>query len=244
MVHDVAAPVLITVIALDVVSRPDLSPAVGADFAHFVGLLGSLGAVGAEASSFTVTVSLEPDTEVSGALNRLAGIMADFEAQSEPNRLRALIHFGTAFLSHSPVGRVVYQGSAVRSVGNSLKRSALPAGVFATGDFANYALALKGVPGFEVLKAGTDGFCPVILGERRKPTTTEIHSTDPELVAWLKSRLARDLGPFAAALVDNASHSTRTAKELAAAVGHEIVSPAVRQKFDADVFKYLRARGF
>ena len=245
MVQDVAAPVSIIVIALDVVSRPDVPPVVGADFAHFVGLLGSVGAVGTEAGSFSVTVSLEPDYEVTGALNRFAGIIADFEAQSEPNRLRALIHFGTAFRARGAHGAMLYQGSAVRSVGNSLKRSALPAGVFATGDFANYASALKGVLGFEVAKSGADGFCPVVFGERRKPsTTTEIHSTDPQLVEWLKARLARDLGPFAAALVDNASHSTRTAKELAAAVGHEIVSPSVRQKFDADVFKYLRSRGF
>ena len=73
MVQDVAAPVSIIVIALDVVSRPDVPPVVGADFAHFVGLLGSVGAVGTEAGSFSVTVSLEPDYEVTGRSIDLPG---------------------------------------------------------------------------------------------------------------------------------------------------------------------------
>lgn len=243
MVQDVAAPVSITVIALDVVSPPDNLAAVQSSFGRVLVLLGSLGAVLGDADGLAATLALEPDSDLSAALNRLARIIGDFEENSAA-RLRALIHYGTAFRARDISGRNLFQGSAVRSVSNSLKRSALSAGVFATGDFAHYAATLKGVPDFEVLRAGADGISPVVLGERRKPTTTELHSTDPQLVDWLKARLARDLGPFAAALVDNASHSTRTAKELAAAVGHEIVNPGARQEFDADVFKYIRSRGF
>lgn len=245
MVQDVSAPVSIAVIAVDVLPASGADAATQEGFEQTARRLGGVGAViKGGGTDLMLTVALEPDTEVDMALNQLGSIVADFDEQYRTERLRILVHYGTAFRAIDASGRATFQGSAVRSVSNALKRSSLAGGVYATSDFAGYASGLKGVPAFEVLKAGGDGFSPLLLGDRPKIVANEIHSTDPELVDWLKARLARDLGPFAAPLIDNASHATRTAKELAAAVGHEIVDARARQRFDADVFKYLRSRGF
>lgn len=241
VVQDFTAPVSITVIAVDVAVGADPADTKAA-FERSVELLADLGAVNVDPGGAAVTVALDPDVELNGAVSRLGGILSDFEERCPAARMRALLHFGTAFRARDTDGRDCFQGSALRSVANSLKRSTLIAGMFATPDFVSYVASFKTSPGFELLSAGSDGYQSVMPGERRKPATNEIHSTDPTLVEWLKARLARDLGPFASPLVDNASHSTRTAKELAAAVGHEIVNSDARQRFDADVFRYLKAR--
>jgi len=245
VVQDVSAPVSIAVVAIDVLAASGAEVSTQEGFEQTATRLGSVGTViKGDAADLTLTVALEPDAEVGASLNQLGSLVADFDEQYRTERLRILVHYGTAFRAIDAVGRASFLGSAIRSVSNALKRSSLGGGVYATPDFAGFAAGLKGAAGFDVLKAGADGFSPLQLGDRPKIVANEIHSTDPQLVDWLKARLARDLGPFASALIDNASHATRTAKELAAAVGHEIVDARARQRFDADVFKYLRSRGF
>lgn len=238
---DVSAPNSITVIAVEVIVSADNPATVEADFENAAVAFGSLGSVVLDRSGLAATIALEPDADVPAAIGRLDGIIGGFEEQHPPARLRALLHYGTAFRAKNPVGGAAFQGSALRSASNSLRRSVLPGGIFATADFANYAASFKGVTGFS-LQGGVGDFSAIEMAGHSKVYTNELHSTDPDLVAWLKARLAHDLGPFAAPLIDNASHSTRTAKELAAAVGHEIVDPMARQQFDADVFKYLLSR--
>lgn len=245
MVQDVSAPNSITVIAIEVISLPDNPATTQMGFDRTLDMLSSLGVVTSDANALGATVSLEPDADIPSIMSRLDSIVADFEKRSAPARLRLLVHYGTAFRAKSPDGVLFFQGSAVRSAGNSLKRSSLPSGIFATPDFFNFVAALKGATGFEIRKSEFPGFFSISIVLPHPPSTShELHSTDPDLVDWLKSRLAKDLGPFASALIDNASHSTRTAKELAAAVGHEIVNPRDRQRFDADVFKYIQTRGY
>lgn len=242
MVQDVSSPNSITVIAVEVLASPDNPATIASDFESAVVQLSVLGSVCTEAADLSVVIALEPDTEVSVAISRLDNIIAVFEEAHPPARLRALLHYGTAFRATSPTGVPVFKGSALRSACNTLRRSSVGAGIYATPDFANLVATLKGVAGFSINDGCPGELCPIVLAEHRRGYTNELHSADPELVAWLKARLASDLGPFATALIDNASHSTRTAKELAAAVGHEIVNPVDRQRFDADVFKYLRSR--
>lgn len=244
MVQDVSSPNSITVIAVEVLASPDNPATIGSDFESTVVLLSALGSVTTENAGLSATIALEPDAELPAVVSRLDSIIGHFEERYPPARLRALLHYGTAFRATSPAGVPVFKGSALRSACNTLRRSSLDAGIYATADFANFVTTLKAVSGFSVLDAGAGELCPIVLADHRRGYTNELHSTDPELVAWLKARLASDLGPFATALIDNASHSTRTAKELAAAVGHEIVNPSDRQRFDADVFKYLRSRNF
>lgn len=240
---DVSAPTSITVIAIEVVVSADNPATVEADFANAAVAFGSLGSVVLDRGGLAATIALEPDADVPAAIGRLDGIIGGFEEQHPPARLRALLHYGTAFRAKNPVvGGAAFLGSALRSASNTLRRSALPGGIFATADFANYAGTFKGVTGFSLQGGVAGDFSAIEMAGHAKVYTNELHSTDPDLVAWLKARLAHDLGPFAAALIDNASHSTRTAKELAAAVGHEIVDPTARQQFDADVFKYLLSR--
>ena len=245
MVQDLSSPNSITVIAIEVISSPDNPATTQMGFDRTLAMLSSLGAVTSDANALGATVGLEPDAEIPSVMLRLDSIVADFEERCVPARLRALVHYGTAFRAKSADGAIIFQGSAVRSAGNSLKRSSLPSGIYSTPDFSNFVAMLKGAMGFEVQKSELPGFCRISIAVHRPASTShELHSTDPDLVDWLKARLAKDLGPFASALIDNASHSTRTAKELAAAVGHEIVNPRARQRFDADVFNYIQTRGF
>lgn len=241
MVQDFTAPVSITVIAIDVIVAQD-PEAAKTGFCQSLSLLASLGAITQDRSGLVGTLALDPEADINSAINRLGGIVGDFEERCPEAQMRLLMHYGTAFRARDAEGRDCFQGSALRSVANTLKRSSLDPGIYATSDFAAYVAGLKTVLGFDLLPPDADGFQTILPGERRKPPTNELHSTDPTLVEWLKARLARDLGPFASPLVDNASHSTRTAKELAAAVGHEIVNPSARQRFDSDVFRYLKNR--
>jgi hypothetical protein len=244
VVQDVSSPNSITVIAVEVLASPDNPATIERDFESTVVLLSALGSVTTENAGLSATVALEPDADVPVVISRLDSIIGVFEERHSPARLRALMHYGTAFRATSPAGVPVFKGSALRSACNSLRRSSVGSGIYATADFSNFVTTLKGASGFTILDAGPGELSPIVLADHRRAYSNELHSTDPELVAWLKARLASDLGPFATALIDNASHSTRTAKELAAAVGHEIVNPIDRQRFDADVFKYLRSRNF
>ena len=245
MVQDVSAPISITVIALEVIPATANPGTTQMGFERVLSMLDALGAVTHDRNALGGTIGLEPDADILSAITRLDSIMGDFEERCVPAQLRALIHFGTAFRARAANGGTHFQGSAVRSVGTTLKRAALPPGIFATPDFSNVASGLRGVLGFEGLGPEFNGITRIALASHRVAATShELHSTDPDLVDWLKARLAKDLGPFASALIDNASHSTRTAKELAAAVGHEIVNPSDRQRFDADVFKYIQTRGY
>ena len=250
MVQDVSAPVSIVVVAIEVATTPAAVSASEADtlkrdFEWVLDMLEVIGTPVADAGGLSAVVGFEPSSEMPAAVSQLDSIVCDFAERYPPRKLRALIHIGTAFRARTATGGQCFQGSAVRSATNTLKRSSLPSGIFATPDFASFSNSLKGVFGYEIKKCDTAGFCPVVVAVHRPAASGhELHSTDPELVEWLRARLAKDLGPFASALLDNASHSTRTAKELAAAVGHEIVNPRDRARFDADVFKYIQSRGY
>lgn len=242
MVHDVSAPVSIAVIAVALDDAPDNPAKARVLFPWLCAQLSVLGALVADPAGTALTLALAPGDDVANAIATIDGAIGEFEEQCPPARLRALAHYGTAFRATGPDGRPGFQGSAVRSALNLLRRTAAPAGFYATPDFARFAGSLKRQAVFELMAEQPYGLSPLLVVQRRKLVTSELHSTDPELILWLKARLAKDLGPFASPLVDNASHSTRTARELAAAVGHEIVNPRQRQHFDADVFRYLESR--
>jgi hypothetical protein len=239
---DPGSPISIAVIAVEVIASPENPSFTVNDFENAAVQLTDIGAVGLDVSGQALTVAFEPDAGLAVSLTRLDEVMVDFEERSAPARLRALIHHGTAFRTRASNGLPIFQGSALRSAAKSLQRSTLPGGVYASPEFLSLVANFKGMLGCQILRAQGE-YAQLAFASRRKQTGQELHSTDADLVGWLKARLAKDLGPFAAALVDNASHSTRTAKELAAAVGHEIVDPHLRRRFDADVFRYIASRG-
>lgn len=243
MTLDPRSPISIVVIAVEVIASPENPPFTVTEFENAAVQLTDIGAVGLEVSGLALTVAFEPENGLAASVARLDGVMAEFEQRCAPARLRALIHFGTAFRARASNGLPIFQGSALRSVTKSLQRLSLPGGTYASQEFLSFAANFKGVLGCQIIPAQGKEYSELVFASHRKPVGQELHSTDADLVGWLKARLAKDLGPFASALVDNASHSTRTAKELAAAVGHEIVDPHLRRRFDADVFRYIASRG-
>lgn len=147
MVQDVSSPNSITVIAVEVLASPDHPATIGSDFESTLVLLSTLGSVTTE-TSLSATIALEPDADVPVMISRLDSIIGVFEERYPPARLRALMHYGTAFRATSPAGVPVFKGSALRSACNTLRRSALGGGIYATADFANFVTTLKGVTGF------------------------------------------------------------------------------------------------
>ena len=244
VVQDVSAPNLIVVFAIEALPSSSSTKAPSGLFSVLAHPFRELGSVIVDPVGLSITVALEPGADVSTSVAGLGNLVERFEQEHQAMRLRSLIHYGTAFRAVGPGGVRSFQGSALRSASNALRRSSLPAGIYATPDFSGFVSTLKGVQGFSLSSFESGEYPEVVLVGNSRGHTSELHSTDPDLVAWLTARLAKDLGPFASALIDNASHSTRTAKELAAAVGHEIVNPADRQQFDADVFKYIRSRNY
>ena len=242
MSSEVSAPVSTTVIAVDL---PSATP-VGSDAkTHFerviVGVGRQLGAVTLEPGEPNVAIALSPDAAIEPALLRVAAAMSDFQHAMPACRLRALAHHGVVFRTVSG-GTETYMGSAIRSAQSSLRRVPVDAGFVATSDFTAY-MASTGKPprNFEVRPGLAENMSQLRFPEQRRDEGG-LAGSDPVLLDFLKSRLAEHIGPFAAPLVDNVSHSSMTAKEVVAALSHEVSDPKARQRFEMDALNYIKKR--
>lgn len=241
MSSEVSAPVSTTVIALDVPSAPAGNDA-KTHFDRLVVNIGrQLGVVTQEDGPPNVAIALAPDAAVEPALLRIASAMADFEQAAAPCRLRAVAHHGVVFRTVSG-GTVTYMGSAIRSAQSTVRRIAEDAGFVATSDFTAF-MASTGKPprNFEVRPGLADGMSQLRFPDQRK-TEGGLAGSDPSLLDFLKTRLAEHIGPFAGPLVDNVSHSAMTAKEVVAALSHEVSDPKARQRFELDALNYIKKR--
>lgn len=242
MSSEVSAPVTTTVIALDVPSDTPVSNDAKKHFERIiVGIGRQLGAVTQEPGEPNVAIALAPDAAVEPALLRVASAMADFEEAAAPLKLRALANHGVVFRTASG-GTVTYMGSAIRSAQSSLRRVAADAGFVATGDFTAY-MASTGKPprNFEVRPGLADNMSQLRFADQRKGDSG-LAGSDPALLDFLKARLAEHIGPFAGPLVDNISHSSMTAKEVVAALSHEVSDAKARQRFELDALNYVKKR--
>ena len=240
----VSAPVSTSVIAVDVAAA-NPSPAARSAFENGItGIAKQLGFVSQDEGSLNVALTLAPEAAVDPVLLRLNTAFADFEAHHAPLKIRAVVHYGVVFRTQT-AGGITFLGSAVRSAKSNLKRIPETGGIVATRDFADFAAAARGQGrNFELLDTigGDDGLRPVQFTSQRGAASGALAGSDHVLLDFLKDRLAKDLGPFATPLVDNASHSTMTAKELVAALSHEISNPAARQRFEQDANAFIQTR--
>lgn len=242
MSSEVNAPVSTTVIAVDL---PSATPVGNDAKTHFDRMIVSagrqLGVVTQEPGEPNVAIALSPDAAIEPALLRVAAAMSDFARAMPAHKLRALVHHGVVFRTVSN-GIETYMGSAIRSAQSSLRRVPVDAGFVATSDFTAF-MASTGKPprNFEVRPGLAENMSQLKFPEQRRDEGG-LAGSDPALLDFLKARLAEHIGPFAAPLVDNVSHSSMTAKQVVAALSHEVSDPKARQRFELDATNYINKR--
>ncbi|HEY5762886.1 MAG TPA: hypothetical protein VIS73_06740 [Rhodocyclaceae bacterium] len=237
-------PVSTVVVTIDVPGVPAVPP--GEMKAIFDRLVlapcAGLGYATQEPGGLNLTLTLPPEGPADSALRRVGAACAEFDSQTTPVKTRALIHYGTVFRNEGTGGRITYLGSAIRAAQTSLRRIAATSGIFASKDFTTHVTNFKaGTFGMEI-HAGPEDARPVRFEDRRKSGGGEVPGSDPQFQITLKKRLAEEIGPFAGPLVDNTKHSTMSAKELVAALSHEIDNPESRQRFEVEMLAYIKAR--
>ena len=238
------APVNTTVLSIEVPgagNRPDVTAA----FEKIITVAAmQLGAVTKEQGGPQLTLTLAPDVSAGAALQRMVNAFADFESVISL-KVRGVVHYGTVFRSET-AGKVSYLGSAIRSSQSALRRTDIKEGVIATREFVTYANAFNPplVPSTAIPNS-PDGLSMVRLAGNTSSAAkggTGLSSADPEFLAFLKKRLASDLGPFAAAMVESARRNSATAPSLVAALAREVDNADARAKFEADLLGYLKTR--
>lgn len=193
-----------------------------------------------------LALTLSPETNVGTALRRLATAIAEFEGLCAPLRARAVVHHGVVFRTESG-GNVGYVGSAIRSAQSTLKRAPATVGLAATHEFSGFAskmdrvIRLGPISGSNVDRLSSIGFVEALDPTPGK-SSGRLSATDPELLQFLKKRLAVDVGPFASVLVDTALHSASTASQLVAELSREVDDAAARRRFESDVRAYVKSR--
>ena len=248
MASDVSAPVSTTVVAFDVLGAGAAAAATSASFGAFVVVIRELGFVTQDAGTPGLTLSFGPELEVGSGLLRIARAMSVFNGASAPLRVRAVAHHGVVFRTES-AGQISYVGSAIRSTQSALRRAPEIGGLMATRDFTAYASKLTGLPFSLKAMSGTaaaDGMSQVVFsggGEASVPVGDGLPSTDAALGEFVKRRLAEEMGPFAATLVDRAVGSATLAMQLVTALSEHVDDPAKRARFEDDVRAYIKSRG-
>lgn len=248
MPSQVAAPVETTVVAFDVLGAGADAAGTFASFGKFVVVAREIGFVAQDAASPSLTLSFTPEIELGFGLHQIVWAMAEFDRSSAPLRVRAVAHRGVVFRTELK-GQVSYVGSAIRSTQSALRRAPEVGGLMATRDFVAYASTLTGLPfSLKALNgtAAIDGMMQVVFADSAAvdlPVVDRLPSADPAFAAFVKRRLAEEMGPFAGALVDREMLSVTLATELVTALGEHVDGRAKRAQFEGDVRAYIKSRG-
>lgn len=242
----VSAPVSTTVIAIDLAGAEAFGAAVLAAFAQVVDAARALGFVTQEPGRPNLTLTLAPELEAGAILGRIARSTVSFDAVAAPVRCRLMAHYGVVFRTEG-VGEVSYVGSAIRSTQSALRRAPASGSLMATPDFAAYAGKLAGLPfKLQPLSGGSaaDGLVQMVFPGINAAAggSAVLPSADAAFVEFVKRRLAADIGPFAAALVDRAIRATAAAEQLVPALSRDIDDPAARSRFEADVLSFIKSQ--
>lgn len=245
MASPVSAPVTTTVIAFDVVGADSFAGAVLDSFDKVVTAVRGLGFVIQDPGKPNLTLTLAPDAAVGEAVSRTAAAVAGFDGAAAPLRLRAVVNYGVVFRAEAD-GQVSFSGSAIRATQSALRRAPGSGSLMATRDFASQASRLADLPfHLEAMSdaAGAEGLSHVVFGAAgaaQAGVGLSLPSNDQAFVAFVKRRLATDIGPFAGALVDRAIRSSTVATQLVKVLSREIENPVARAAFEQEVFQFIK----
>lgn len=247
MAAPVSAPVSTTVFAFDIAGADTFAAGVLESFDKVVAALQGLGFVTQEPGKPNITLTLAPEAAIAEVLSRIAAALAGFDAAAKPLRARAVGHYGVVFRTEAD-GQVSFAGSAIRSTQSALRRAPLNGSLMATRDFAAQAAKLADLGfRFEAMSdaAGAEGLSHVVSGAggpAQEGIGFNLPSNDPAFVAFVKRRLATDIGPFAGALVDRALRTSTAATQLVKALSKEIENPVARTAFEQEVFQFIKSQ--
>jgi len=242
----VSAPVSTTVFAFDIAGADSFAVAVLESFDKVAAAAQGLGFVTQEPDKPTITLTLAPEAAIGEALSRVAAALAGFDAAAKPFRARAVGHYGVVFRTVAD-GQVSFAGSAIRSTQSALRRAPGSGSLMATRDFATQAAKLADLAfRFEAMNdaAGAEGLCHVVsgaAGAAQEGVGFSLPGTDQAFVAFVKRRLAADIGPFAGALVDRALRASMAATQMVKALSREIENPVARTAFEQEVFQFIKS---
>lgn len=245
MAGPVSAPVSTTVFAFDMVGADSFAGGILQCFDKVAHAARGLGFVIQEPGSPNLTLTLAPEEAIVEPLNRIAAAVAEFDGAAAPSRARVVGHYGLVFRAEAG-GQVSYSGSAIRSTQSALRRAPGSGSLMATRDFAAQAAKLADLPfRFEAMSdaAGAEGLSHVVsaaAGGAQAGVGFTLPSNDQAFVTFVKRRLATDIGPFAAALVDRALRSSTAATQLVKALSREIENPVARAAFEQEVFQFIK----
>jgi hypothetical protein len=246
----VSSPVSTTVIAFDIAGADSFEGAVLERFDQIVAAAArGLGFVTQEAGKPNLTVTLAPEAALADAVNRTAAALAGFDGAAAPLRVRAIANYGVVFRAEAD-GQVSFSGSAIRATQSALRRAPDSGSLMATRDFVAQASRLADLPfRFEVMSdaAGAEGLSNVVFGAAGAGPGAgpagvgfALASNDQAFVAFIKRRLAGEIGPFAGALVDRALRTAPVATQLVKALSREIENPVARAAFEQEVFQFIK----
>ena len=247
MASPVSAPVSTTVIAFDIVGADSFEDGVPESFDKVVTAVRGLGFVMQEPGKPNLTLTLEPAAVIAEAMSCTAASLAGFDGAAAPLRLRAVVNYGIVFRAEAD-GQVSFSGSAIRSTQSALRRAPASGSLMATRDFAAQASKSADLPfHFEAMSdaAGAEGLSHVVFaaaGAAQAAVGFSLPSNDQAFVAFVKRRLATDIGPFAGALVDRALRSSTVATQLVKALSREIENPVARATFEQEVFQFIKSQ--
>lgn len=248
----VSAPVSTTILAFDIAGAQPLEGGARGSFDKVVAAASSLGFVTQEGGKSNLTLTLEPAAPVAEALSRIAAVIAEFDRAAKPLRVRAISHFGVVFRVEAD-GQVSFSGSAIRSTQSALRRAPDSGSLMATRDFAALASRFADLPfHFKAMSdaAAAEGLSHIVIGKSgvaqagvaQAGVGSALPGNDPDFVAFVKRRLATDIGPFAGALVDRAVQSAMEANQMVKALSREIENPVTRAAFELEVFKFIKSQ--
>ena len=245
MASPVSAPVSTTVFAFDIVGADSFEGAVLERFDKIVAAAArSLGFVTQEAGMANLTLTLAPDAALAEAVSRTAAALAGFDVAGSPLRVRAIANYGVVFRAVAD-GQVSFSGSAIRATQSALRRAPGSGSLMATRDFVAQASRLADLPfRFEAMSdaAGAEGLSHVVFGAAAAPAGAglALASSDQAFVAFIKRRLAADIGPFGGALVDRALRTSTVATQLVKTLSREIENSVARTAFEQEVFQFIK----
>lgn len=247
MASPVSAPVSTTVIALDIVGADSFEGGVLQSFDNVVAAARVLGFATQEPGRPNLTLTLAPEASVAEALSRIAAAVVEFDGAAAPLRVRAVVNYGVVFRS-ALGGQVSFSGSAIRSTQSALRRAPVSGSLMATRDFSAQASRLADLPfRFEAMSdaAGAEGLSHIVFGAAEAAQASvgySLPSNDQAFVAFVKRRLASEIGPFAGALVDRSLRSSTVATQLVKTLSREIENPAARVGFEHEVYQFIKSQ--